>query len=137
MNYNVPFSQRSASKILKTVARGSKYNLPEGDTIRLFIWWKDGLARADLDLSAMFLDDDYNCKEQISYTKLKNKNIGAVHSGDITSAPKGASEFIDISIKKCLDKNIRYVMMSVSSYTQQPFYDLPECFAGIMTRQYP
>ena len=27
--------------------------------------------------------------------------------------------------------------MSVNSYTQQPFYDLPECFAGFMTRQHP
>ncbi|BFH15271.1 hypothetical protein J6TS7_60680 [Paenibacillus dendritiformis] len=39
-NYIVPFSQRSASKSLRTLVRGSKLAMPAGETIRFFLWWK-------------------------------------------------------------------------------------------------
>ena len=134
-NYTVPFAQRSASKALKTVSRGSKIDLPAGDTIRFFIYWKDGYSRTDLDLSALALDEDSCFKMLIAYTDLKE--IGGHHSGDITSAPNGASEFVDIEISKCLKKGIRYIMMFVNSYTNQLYCDLPICFAGFMVRQFP
>jgi hypothetical protein len=139
LGFNVPFSQRSASKSLRSIPRGSRYDLPEGDTIRFFIHWKDinkgRTNRVDVDLSAIGLNDDHKEVMQISYTNLKE--LGCYHSGDITSAPRGASEFIDISIENCLKKDIRYIMMSVYSYTQQSFCDIPECFAGVMIRKKP
>lgn len=137
--FNVPFAQRSASKALRTIPRGSRYDLADGDTVRFFIHWKDIQGSSsyrdtvDVDLSAICLDEDHNFVQQISYTNLKE--LGCYHSGDITSAPKGASEFIDISIKKCLQKNIKYVVMSVFSYTGQEFSSIPECFAGVMMRK--
>lgn len=134
-NYTVPFAQRSASKALKTISRGSKINLPNGDTIRFFIYWKDGNNRTDLDLSALALDKDSGYKMTVAYYNLKE--VGGYHSGDITSAPNGASEFIDIEISKCLKQGIRYILMSVNSYTNQPYCDLPICFAGFMGRQFP
>ena len=67
--------------------------------------------------------------------KVNLKESFAVHSGDITSAPQGASEFIDIDISKALSLGIRYVMMSINSYTQQNYCDLPICFAGFMMRE--
>jgi stress response protein SCP2 len=127
----VPFSVRSASKSLRTVARGSRIPLPDCSTLRFFIWWKDGESRTDLDLSAAFLDDDFKFKTAVTYYNLRE--MGAHHSGDITSAPNGASEFIDIDISKAR-KHGRYVVMVVNSFTQQPFKDLPECFAGWMAR---
>ena len=133
-NYTVPFAMRSASKALKTISRGSKIDLPEGDTIRFFIYWADGNTRTDLDLSALALDADSGYKMTIAYYNLKE--LGGSHSGDITSAPGGASEFIDIEIPACLKQGIRYVLMSVNSFTDQPFYDLPYCFAGFMIRQF-
>ncbi len=134
-NYTVPFAQRSASKALKTISRGSKIDLPIGETIRFFIYWKDGNNRTDLDLSALALDTESGYKMEIAYYNLKE--IGGYHSGDITSAPEGASEFIDIEISKCLKQGIRYVLMSVNSYTNQLYCDLPICFAGFMLRQFP
>jgi stress response protein SCP2 len=136
--FNVPFSQRSASKTLRTVPRGSRYDLADGDTVRFFIHWKDisGCGydnRVDVDLSSVALDADHKFKEHIGYTNLRT--LGCHHSGDITSAPDGASEFIDISIEKCLKKGIRYLVMSVNSYTGQLFSDIPECFAGVMMRE--
>lgn len=46
----------------------------------------------------------------------------------------GASEYIDLYIKKALESNVRYVMTEVFSYTQTPFCDLPECSFGWMER---
>ncbi len=134
-DYTVPFAQRSASKALKTISRGSKISLPAGNTLRFFIYWKDGTERTDLDLSALALDTDSGFKLVISYYNLKE--IGGHHSGDITSAPDGASEFIDIDISQVLKQGIRYILMNVNSYTQQPYCDLPICFAGFMVRQFP
>lgn len=133
-NYTVPFAMRSASKALKTISRGSKIDLPDGNTIRFFIYWKDGNSRTDLDLSALALDTESKYKMEIAYYNLKD--LGGYHSGDITSAPDGASEFIDIEISACLKQGIRYVLMSVNSFTNQPYCDLPYCFAGFMVRQF-
>ncbi|MFW5704006.1 MAG: TerD family protein [Patescibacteria group bacterium] len=133
--YTVPFALRSASKALKTVARGSEFELPPGDTIRFFIWWKDGNDRTDIDLSMLALDTQHKPLATIAYYNLRE--MGGHHSGDITSAPNGASEFIDISIEQLRQGGIRYIHMVLNSFTQQPYSDLPECFAGFMRRQFP
>ena len=134
-DYLVPFSQRSAAKALRTLVRGSKLKLPEADTLRFFLWWKNGIERTDLDLSAAFFDGDWNYVDVVSYYNLKN--FGGHHSGDIVDAPNGAAEFIDVSRAKLAEKKVRYVVMSINSFTSQPFCDLPECFAGWMPRKEP
>ncbi|MBV9469541.1 MAG: TerD family protein [Abitibacteriaceae bacterium] len=134
-DFPVPFSQRSASKPLRTLVRGSKLALPPAKTLRFFIWWKDGRERTDIDLSAVLYDAQFQYQDVLSYYNLKS--FGGHHSGDIVSAPQGAAEFIDVSLEALRAKSIRYVVMSVNSYTQQPFCDLPECFAGWMARTHP
>jgi stress response protein SCP2 len=134
-NYTVPFAMRSASKALRSLSRGSRLSLPEGNTIRFFLWWRDGKGRADIDLSALGLDNEYSLACEITYYNLKE--LGGYHSGDITSAPEGASEFIDVDVAKFVEAGIRYVVVSVNSFTMQPFCNLPECFTGIMIRQFP
>ncbi|MDY3552901.1 TerD family protein [Gemmata sp. JC717] len=134
-SYLVPFSQRSASKSLRTLVRGSRLPLPECTTLRFFVWWKNGKSRVDIDLSAVLYDADFGTVSQLTYYNLKD--FGGHHSGDITDAPKGAAEFIDVSLAKCLERKVRYVVMCINSYTQQPYCDLPECFAGWMGRQAP
>lgn len=131
-NYLVPFSQRSASKALRTIVRGSKIDLPEAKVIRFFLWWKNSKERTDIDLSAALYEDNLNYKDIVSYYNLKN--YGGHHSGDIVDAPEGAAEFIDVDIAKTVEMGIRYVVLSLNSYTQQPYCDLPECFAGWMAR---
>lgn len=131
--FTVPTAVRSSSKTLNIVGRGTRTPLDDDTTQRLFIWWKDGNERTDLDLSAVFLNKDYEAKGDVSYMSMNR--FEAVHSGDITSAPNGASEFIDIPVKKLLAQGIRYVAMVITSYTQQPFFELPECFAGVMSRK--
>jgi hypothetical protein len=135
---NVPFSMRSASKSLKTLVRGSRFEMPKGDTIRFFTWWKQGRNdRIDIDLSAMLFDENFLYMNHISYTNLKSDKCRAYHSGDITDAPYGAAEFIDIDIPSFVKHGGRYIMMQLYSFTEQFYCDMPECFAGWMIRQNP
>lgn len=135
----VPFSQRSSSKSLKSLVRGSKIDFPQNmNTIRSFIYWKESITgRADIDLSAVMYDTDWNYIEHISYTNLRSSKYQACHSGDITSAPNGASEFIDLDINSIRQYGGRYVVLSINSFTEQPFAELPECFMGWMPRENP
>lgn len=133
-NYLVPFSQRSASKTLRTLVRGSQLPLPDCTTLRFFIWWKNGRGRVDLDLSAAMFDENYQYVDTLAYYNLKN--FGAYHSGDIVDAPVGAAEFIDVDISKCVENRVRFIVMCVNSFTSQPYCDLPECFAGWMARSH-
>ena len=117
--YTVPLGQRSASPGMRTAGRGTRLPLPEGETIRFFLHWRDlpeappkaprpaGPAaaedrdtRVDLDLSAFFVSEDFTRTEQIAYYNLRS--TAAVHSGDLTSAPDGAAEFIDVTLAEAL-----------------------------------
>lgn len=130
----VPFGLRNASKAVKTLGRGSRLPLgSDTNIVRFFIWWMDGTYRTDIDLSAVCLGEDFRNVFDITYYNLREK--GAVHSGDITSAPNGASEFIDIDVDRLLSQGVRYVAMTLYSYSGQDFADLPECFAGFMERK--
>jgi hypothetical protein len=134
-NYLAPFAQRSASKSLRTLVHGSRLPLPDCTTLRFFVWWKNGRSRVDIDLSAAMYDSAYGYIDTLAYYNLKN--FGAHHSGDIVDAPKGAAEFIDIDLARCTARRVRYVVMCLNSFTEQPYCDLPECFAGWMARQAP
>lgn len=142
-DYHVPFSQRSASKALHTIVRGSRVPMAEGDTIRFFSWWKEGIVngkpteRVDIDLSAVMYDRDWQYVEHISYTNLRSAKYKAVHSGDIVTAPQGACEFIDLHIPSIVNYGGRYIVATLNSFTSQPYCDLPECFVGWMMRKKP
>ncbi|MGI4789861.1 MAG: TerD family protein [Janthinobacterium lividum] len=132
-DYPVPFSQRSASKSFRTIPRGSKLPLLiDGKVLRLFVWWKNGTDRTDIDLSATMFDENFRAVDVVTYYELRCD--GGVHSGDIVDAPNGASEFVDITLERMEARGIRYVAMTLGGYTPQPFCDLPECFAGWMSR---
>ena len=138
-NIPVPFSNRSASSALRSLPRGSRIEVPEGDILRLFCWWTNmnegsaDMRRVDIDLSLVLLDENWSHVETLAFYNLKEEF--GVHSGDITNAPKGASEFIDLNIPEVLWRTrARYAMVQVACFTGQPFSVLPECFAGFMVR---
>ncbi len=140
-NQLVPFAARSASRSLRCITRGSRFNLPAGDTVRFFCWWKnigddeEERSRVDLDLSASLFDSNWQTSGEVAYYNLREGM--SYHSGDITSAPNGACEFIDVSLSSVLEMNARFVVMSVLSFTGQAFLSLPECFGGWMMRENP
>lgn len=128
----VPFALRSASKSLRTMARGTRIDMPDAPVVRFFLWWKNGKGRTDIDLSCVFHDASWVRMGDVSYYNLRN--TGCCHSGDITSAPNGACEFIDVDLKVVEARGVRYISMCLYSYTKQPYCELPECFAGWMAR---
>ena len=140
-HYAMPLYTRNMSKSSTAIGFGSRLPLDsDKNTIRLFMHWKDFDKsidyynhRVDLDLSAIFLNDNFNFINNITYYNVRIDDIG-YHSGDITSAPEGASEFIDINIDKALDNGIRYVVPTIYNYTQQPLNNIPESFTGFMMR---
>ena len=149
--YTAPVGLRSASPGMRTAGRGTRLPLPEGETIRFFLHWRDlpenpaeasgpaGPAaaedrgtRVDLDLSAFFVSEDLTRTEQIAYYNLRS--TAAVHSGDLTSAPDGAAEFIDVTLAEALRQGWRYVVMTVHSFSHNRLSEVPECWAGAMAR---
>ena len=150
--YTAPLGLRSASPGLRTAGRGTRLPLPEGETIRFFLHWRDlpepppetpgpagppaaedsGGTRVDLDLSAFFVSEDLARTEQIAYYNLRS--TAAVHSGDLTSAPDGAAEFIDITLAEALRQGWRYAVMTVHSFSHHRLSEVPECWAGAMAR---
>lgn len=143
-NYLVPFSQRSASKAVKTIVRGSKLPIKEDTTaVRGFIWWTNAnelkSSRVDIDLSATIYDENWQYIDRVSYTQLRSAKYRAYHSGDITNGGNvngdGVAEFIDVEID-AITKNIgRYITFQVYSYTGQKFSELPNCRFGWMERE--
>ncbi len=136
MDCPLPSQQRSASEGLINVARGTRlpiYGADDKDTLRFFIHW----VGRDIDLSATFHYEDFSIMEQVSYTNLRSKGFHAYHSGDITSAPKGASEFIDVTISRALERSARYLAMNVLVYSGPTFAEHETCFAGWMMRSKP
>lgn len=136
----LPTQQRSVSEGASLVARGTRLPIGDKDTLRFFIYW----VGRDIDLSATFHDEYFNMVDRVAYTQLRSSGLGnddfyAVHSGDITSAPNGASEFIDILIPKVLKQKpeVRYVAMNVLVYSGPSFAEHEKCYAGWMTRQKP
>ena len=148
-NYLVPFSQRSASKAVKTIVRGSKVPVKEdASAVRAFIWWTNmddsknddywNNGRVDIDLSAAIFDENWNYLEHVSYTHLRSAKYKAYHSGDITNGGSvkgnGVAEFLDVDIDS-VGKRGRYVVYQVYNYTSQKFCDLTNCRFGWMERE--
>lgn len=137
--YKMPFNVRGSSKNSKMLTRGTRLPLKEDiKVVRLFVHWKG----RDVDLSALMMNDEFEYKGHVSYTNLrfnqtKDNKYAIVHSGDITHAPNGASEFIDIDLEQ-FEKHypeIRYIAMNVYSFSQIPFENIEECLAGVMERE--
>jgi len=92
--------------------------------------------RTDIDLSLGLYNENWDYIEHISYTNLRSEKFdGLYHSGDIVDAPEGASEFIDMDILTLRERQVRYAVFNVYSYTEQGFNEIPECFFGWMERE--
>lgn len=124
----MPFNRRGDSSTNVPILKGSSVPLPEGDIIRLFLYWEGAV---DVDLSANFYTEAFVPKGCVAFTGLKLFNC--VHSGDIQSAPKGAAEFIDLDIASLRANKVRYVAATAILYRGGVFGDMP-AYAGFMAR---
>ena len=150
-NYLVPFSQRSTSKAVKTIVRGSTLPIKkDAKAVRGFIWWTntgnktsnnryEDTNRVDIDLSAAIYDENWGYVSHVSYTNLRSAKYRAYHSGDITNGGrldgKGVAEFLDVDIDAVAKNAGRYIVFQVYSFTGQKFSELPNCRFGWMERE--
>ncbi|WP_369226772.1 hypothetical protein AB5J52_39800 [Streptomyces sp. R39] len=124
----LPLSGRATAAGLGVLPRGS-VSVVDGDQLRFFVYWKQTRARTDYDLSALLLHTDYSTDSWLSYTSLKAG--GGEHSGDITEAPDGASEFINLSLDRVRST---FVVPQVNIYAGESFEEVEESFFGFMLR---
>lgn len=107
----------------------------EGDTVRLFMQWGEGLP-------AQHLDMDLSCKvsyadreEFCSYAQLTIS--GCKHSGDIRRIPNkvGTVEYIDIDLDELKKLGARNVIFTCNAYTNGSLS--PNLIVGWMNSRYP
>ncbi|WP_435972907.1 hypothetical protein [Streptomyces sp. Qhu_M48] len=125
----LPLSGRAAPAGLGVLPRGSVSPV-EGELLRFFTYWREERHTTDHDLSALVLDKEYATVTWLSYTALSD--VEGVHSGDITEAPDGASEFIDLRLGAVRGT---FVVPQVHVYAGEGFDEAAECFFGFMLRE--
>ncbi|MDJ0385301.1 TerD family protein [Streptomyces sp. G-G2] len=124
----LPLSGRASAAGLGVLPRGS-LSAVDGEQLRFFVYWKEAESRTDYDLSALLLHADYSADCWLSYTSLKA--VGGEHSGDVTSAPDRASEFIDLSLDRVRST---FIVPQVNIYAGEGFEEVEESFFGFMLR---
>ena len=140
----VPLWRRAASDGLRNLERGSRVPLathpeagdagPPPQVLRLFVYWKEAERTTDLDLSLIEFGPDFEYRGHVSYTNLATDGI--THSGDLQSAPLGASEFIDVDLARVRErmKGEGYLAILVNRYSGESFEQCAAAHAGWMLR---
>jgi len=125
----LPLSGRATAAGLGVLPRGSVSPV-EGELLRFFVYWKQTQRVTDYDLSALLLDENYETVSWLSYTHLSE--VEGEHSGDITAAPDGASEFINLRLGAVRGT---YIVPQVNIYSGEGFEETEESFFGFMLRE--
>ncbi|MBD0840611.1 TerD family protein [Streptomyces sp. TRM68416] len=125
----LPLSGRATAAGLGVLPRGS-VSAVDGELLRFFVYWKQRSRVTDYDLSALMLDADYATVSWLSYTNLRD--VDGEHSGDITNAPQGASEFINLRLGAVRGT---FVVPQVNIYSGERFEEAEESFFGFMLRE--
>ncbi|MFJ3901435.1 hypothetical protein [Streptomyces sp. NPDC090025] len=124
----LPLSGRAVAGGFGTLPRGSR-SPADGEFLRFFMYWKQTERSTDYDLSGLLLDADYETVDWLSYTALTS--VEGVHSGDITDAKDGASEFIELRLGAVRGD---FVVPQVHIYAGEGFDRVAESFFGFMLR---
>lgn len=128
LGLTLPLSHKSTADGFGVMPRGSVTHL-DGGILRFFTYWRQAQRCTDFDLSVLLLDEDFRSAGWLSWTNLRG--VGGVHSGDITVASKGASEFIDLHLSQV---DARYIVPQVHVYSGEGFEEVAESLFGFMVR---
>ncbi|WP_033343100.1 TerD family protein [Catenuloplanes japonicus] len=123
----LPLSGKATESGFGVLPRGSRARV-DGELLRFFTYWRQRERRTDYDLSVLLLDDTFHATGQVSWTNFHH--AGITHSGDITEAEDGATEFIDVP----LTGGDGYVVPQVHIYAGESFDDVAESMFGYQTR---
>ncbi|MEV6694862.1 hypothetical protein AB0M35_25635 [Micromonospora sp. NPDC051196] len=123
----LPLSGKATEGGFAVLPRGSRASV-SGDLLRFFMYWRQNSRRTDYDLSVLLLDGEFHPAGQVSWTNFRHGQV--VHSGDITDATSGATEFIDVP----LTARGHYVVPQVNIYAGESFDEVAESMFGYQTR---
>lgn len=123
----LPLSGKAAEGGFAVLPRGSRASV-SGELLRFFAYWRQTSRRTDYDLSVLLLDDDFHATGQVSWTNYHHD--GVAHSGDLTDAENGATEFIDVP----WTVRGHYVIPQVYIYAGESFDEVAESMFGYQTR---
>ena len=142
-NIMLTTSEKDSNISLRPMTRGSriKFN-PNAEVLRFFVAWKNldektlkeltpMYSRVDIDLSALTFNENLEFNDVVAY--YNQKKSGFAFSGDITNAPEGALEYIDVfDLERLKKKGNRYILMQIRSYNGYTFEEINSVYAGVM-----
>ena len=142
-NIMLTTSEKDSNVSLRPMTRGSriKFN-PKAEVLRFFVAWKNldektlkelnaYSDRVDVDLSALTFDENLEFNDVVAYYNQKKSYFA--FSGDITDAPEGALEYIDVfDLEKLKKRGDRYVLVEIRSYNGYTFKEINSVYAGVM-----
>ena len=157
-NIMLTTSEKDSNISLRPMTRGSriKFN-PKAEVLRFFVAWKNldektlkelntayskldektlkeltpMYSRVDVDLSALTFNENLEFNDVVAY--YNQKKSGFAFSGDITNAPEGALEYIDVfDLERLKKKGNRYILMQIRSYNGYTFEEINSVYAGVM-----
>jgi hypothetical protein len=149
--FKIPVSIGDRSETVQdmpSALMGTRFDI-EGDTVRLFMQWGEGLAaqHLDMDLSChvAYTPSTDNSKKEYNqyggfYDICSNSNLvidGCKHSGDIINIPEkiGTAEYIDINVAKLRQKGAKYVTFTCNAYSNGEI--TPNLVVGWMNSKFP
>lgn len=157
-NIMLTTSEKDSNVSLRPMTRGSRIAFnPNAEVLRFFVAWKNldektlkelntayskldektlkeltpMYSRVDVDLSALTFDENLEFNDVVAY--YNQKKSGFAFSGDITNAPEGALEYIDVfDLERLKKKGNRYILMQIRSYNGYTFEEINSVYAGVM-----
>jgi hypothetical protein len=135
--FNIPVSIGDRSETvqdLPVALMGTRFPI-EGNEVRLFMQWGEGLPAQHLDMDLSCHIAYENKADICSFSRLET--IGCKHSGDIRSIPNkiGTAEYININIDELAKANAKYVTFTCNAYSNGSI--TPNLIVGWMNSKYP
>jgi hypothetical protein len=119
---------------LPSALMGTRFAV-DGDTVRLFMQWGEGLPAQHLDMDLSCHIAYEKCNDYCSYSNLNT--TGCKHSGDIRSIPNkiGTAEYIDLNINDLAKAGAKYVTFTCNAYSAGSI--TPNLVVGWMNSKFP
>lgn len=129
----LPLTGKPAAPGLGVMPRGSVTAMVPGaqDVLSFFVYWRQRERGTDYDLSALLVDANFTRSQFVSWQQYRSEDSAVTYSGDITSAPGGATEFISVDLARM---SMPVIIPQVHIYSGEGFAEAAEAFTGYMLR---
>jgi hypothetical protein len=129
----LPLTGKPAAPGLGVMPRGSVSAVTpqDQDVLSFFVYWREKEQRTDYDLSALMATHAFDRTDWVSWQSYHSADAAVTYSGDVTSAPEGATEFISCDLRRM---SLPVIIPQVNIYAGENFDIAAEAFFGFMLR---